>query len=141
IEKMSKSRRNTIDPTDIMDVYGADTARWFMLSDSPPERDVIWTEEGIAGAHRFVQRIWRIVTQIAEAPQQESHAGNEDEILALRKQAHRSLKAIEESIEALRFNVAVAKIYELVNAVATATAHIGSHPAVRECLEILIHAM
>ena len=61
IEKMSKSKRNTVDPTDIMESYGADTARWFMLSDSPPDRDVIWTEEGVAGAHRFVQRVWRLV--------------------------------------------------------------------------------
>ncbi|MGA7487658.1 MAG: leucine--tRNA ligase, partial [Xanthobacteraceae bacterium] len=60
IEKMSKSKRNTIDPDDIIASYGADTARWFMLSDSPPERDVIWTEEGVQGAWRFVQRLWRL---------------------------------------------------------------------------------
>ena len=66
IEKMSKSRRNTVDPTDILETYGADTARWFMLSDSPPDRDVIWTEDGVAGAHRFVQRIWRLVGEAAQ---------------------------------------------------------------------------
>ena len=60
IEKMSKSKKNTIDPDDIIAAYGADTARWFMLSDSPPERDVIWTEEGVQGAWRFVQRLWRL---------------------------------------------------------------------------------
>jgi leucyl-tRNA synthetase len=59
IEKMSKSKRNVVDPDDIIDSYGADTARFFMLSDSPPDRDVIWTEAGVEGAHRFVQRIWR----------------------------------------------------------------------------------
>ena len=59
IEKMSKSKRNTVDPDDIIASYGADTARWFVLSDSPPDRDVIWTEAGVEGAHRFVQRLWR----------------------------------------------------------------------------------
>ncbi len=66
IEKMSKSKKNTVDPDDIIAAYGADTARWFMLSDSPPERDVIWTEEGVQGAWRFVQRLWRLVGEIAD---------------------------------------------------------------------------
>src|SRR5207245_546543 len=65
IEKMSKSKKNTVDPDDIIGSYGADTARWFMLSDSPPERDVIWTEEGVQGAFRFVQRLWRLVNDAA----------------------------------------------------------------------------
>ena len=65
IEKMSKSKRNTVDPDDIIAAYGADTARWFMLSDSPPERDVIWTEEGVQGAGRFVQRLWRLINDAA----------------------------------------------------------------------------
>src|ERR1700754_3347204 len=66
IEKMSKSKRNTVDPDDIIAAYGADTARWFMLSDSPPERDVNWTEKGVQGAWRFTQRLWRIVNESAE---------------------------------------------------------------------------
>ena len=66
IEKMSKSKKNTVDPDDIMDSYGADVARWFMLSDSPPDRDVIWSEEGVQGASRFVQRLWRLVGEIAD---------------------------------------------------------------------------
>src|SRR5207253_5287417 len=66
IEKMSKSKRNTVDPDDIIGAYGADIARWFMLSDSPPDRDVIWTEEGVQGAGRFAQRLWRLVNDIAE---------------------------------------------------------------------------
>ena len=66
IEKMSKSKRNTVDPDDIIGAYGADTARWFMLSDSPPERDVIWTEQGVKGAWRFQQRLWRLVGEAAE---------------------------------------------------------------------------
>ena len=62
---MSKSKKNVVDPDDIIASYGADTARWFMLSDSPPERDVIWTEAGVEGAHRFVQRLWRLVSEAA----------------------------------------------------------------------------
>ena len=69
IEKMSKSKRNTVDPDDIIATYGADTARWFMLSDSPPERDVEWTERGVQGAWRFVQRLWRLVGEAAEIAQ------------------------------------------------------------------------
>ena len=65
IEKMSKSKKNVVDPDDIIASYGADTARWFMLSDSPPERDVIWTEAGAEGAHRFVQRVWRLISEAA----------------------------------------------------------------------------
>ena len=63
---MSKSKKNTVDPDDIIAAYGADTARWFMLSDSPPERDVIWSEEGVQGAWRFVQRLWRLIGEIAD---------------------------------------------------------------------------
>src|SRR6185436_19327686 len=66
IEKMSKSKRNTVDPDDIIESYGADVARWFMLSDSPPDRDVIWSEEGVQGAWRFVQRLWRLILEIKE---------------------------------------------------------------------------
>src|SRR6185312_3348087 len=90
IEKMSKSKRNTVDPDDIMESYGADVARWFMLSDSPPDRDVIWSEEGVQGASRFVQRLWRLVGEIADVkapaarPAQFSEAA-----LAVRKAAHR----------------------------------------------------
>ncbi len=65
IEKMSKSKRNTVDPDDILSTHGADTARWFMLSDSPPERDVIWTEDGVQGAYRFMQRLWRLTNDLA----------------------------------------------------------------------------
>ncbi len=66
IEKMSKSKKNLVDPDDIIARYGADCARWFVLSDSPPDRDVIWTESGVTGAGRFIQRIWRIVEEVAD---------------------------------------------------------------------------
>jgi leucyl-tRNA synthetase len=139
IEKMSKSRRNTVDPSDIMDAYGADTARWFMLSDSPPERDVIWTEDGVAGAYRFVQRVWRLVGDLADA--HHAAGGDDAEAMALRKQAHRSLEAVEEAIEGLRFNVAVARIYELVNAIAASAPKLAGTAAMREALAILIQIM
>jgi leucyl-tRNA synthetase len=118
IEKMSKSKRNTIDPDDIIGTFGADTARWFMLSDSPPERDVIWTEEGVQGAARFVQRLWRLVGETADlTPSNNAHdAAAEDAVLTIRKAAHRAIIRVEEDVERLRFNRCVAHAYELANA-------------------------
>ncbi len=119
IEKMSKSKRNTVDPDDIIGTYGADTARWFMLSDSPPERDVIWTEEGVQGAARFMQRVWRIVNDIV-ALQKPTVSTFGPEANEIRKAAHRALIRTEEDVERLRFNRCVAHIYELANALQTA---------------------
>ena len=119
IEKMSKSKRNTVDPDDIIGTYGADTARWFMLSDSPPDRDVIWSEEGVQGASRFVQRVWRLVnTAVPHLPKPGTPAGDDggEEALALRRIAHRTLADISTSIERLRFNTAIAKLYAFVGA-------------------------
>jgi len=116
IEKMSKSKKNTVDPDEIIASYGADTARWFMLSDSPPERDVIWTEEGVQGAGRFVQRVWRLVGEIADRSAARDGAPAEGPIgTAVRKAAHKALAAVEEDVERLRFNRCVAHIYELAN--------------------------
>ncbi len=120
IEKMSKSKKNVVDPDDIIASYGADTARWFMLSDSPPDRDVIWTEAGVEGAHRFVQRVWRMVSQTAELlAKTEPVAGREGPALVVSKVAHKTLKAVSSDIENLAFNKAVARLYELVNALAS----------------------
>jgi leucyl-tRNA synthetase len=116
IEKMSKSRRNVVDPDDIITGYGADTARWFMLSDSPPERDVIWTEAGVEGAHRFVQRVWRLVSESAPAlAGVEARAASEGAAAEISRAAHKTLKAVGEDIRRLGFNKAVARIYELTN--------------------------
>ena len=113
IVKMSKSKRNTIDPTDIIESYGADTARFFMLSDSPPERDVIWTEEGVQGAHRFVQRVWRLVSEskdlIAEIQQPKPEKFSAL-ALELRRVTHKTLNAVTNDFEKLTFNRAVARI-------------------------------
>ena len=146
---MSKSKRNTVDPDDIMGAYGADTARWFMLSDSPPERDVIWTEEGVKGASRFVQRIWRLVN--AAAPHLPPPGGNfgpppAPEVRALRAQTHQALADVSNEIERLKFNTAIAKIYTFVNALDEIVGNDGkrlvSDPAfaaaAREAFDILV---
>src|SRR5438874_5351249 len=99
IEKMSKSKRNTVDPDDIIGEYGADVARWFMLSDSPPDRDVIWTEEGVQGSWRFVQRLWRLVGEAAEiSADGKGEAGDDSGVLALRKAAHGALAKVSEAL-------------------------------------------
>ena len=122
IEKMSKSKKNLVDPDDIIAGWGADCARWFMLSDSPPERDVVWTEAGIQGAGRFVQRVWRLVEELARvaAPAEAPGAAVRPEHISaeateIRRAAHKATHAVAQSIEALRFNVAVAQIYEFTN--------------------------
>jgi leucyl-tRNA synthetase len=146
IEKMSKSKKNVVDPDDIISGYGADTARWFMLSDSPPERDVIWTEAGVEGAHRFVQRVWRLVSEAAHLLDGiEPAAAAAGEGIAVSRTAHKMLKAVGEDIERLHFNKAVARIYELTNALSPQVAEIGTDgadadrkAAVRQALEFLV---
>ena len=110
VTKMSKSKKNTIDPEPIVDQYGADAVRWFMLSDSPPERDLEWSENGIEGAWRFIQRLWRLTeTQHGTVPTAAD--------LALKKRVHRTTTGVAADIEALQFNKAVAKLYELASAI------------------------
>ena len=144
IEKMSKSKKNVVDPDDIIASYGADTARWFMLSDSPPERDVIWTEAGVEGAHRFVQRVWRLVSEIAPALEGVTPAASAGgEAAAASKAAHKIVKAVGEDIEKLGFNKAVARLYELVNTLSpyaskAATLDGTAKGALREAVEFLI---
>ena len=106
--KMSKSKKNTVDPDAIVADYGADAVRWFMLSDSPPERDLPWSAAGIEGCGRFVQRLWRLFGQY------DADAQGEDKALA--RAMHQAIAAVGEDIEALRFNKAVARIYELTGA-------------------------
>lgn len=137
IEKMSKSKKNVVDPDDIIASYGADTARWFMLSDSPPERDVIWTEDGVQGASRFVQRVWRMVSDVATGGNEPAGAGSE----AVLKAAHKALAAVGDDIERLRFNRCVAHIYELANSLQEAVNAERGHapsPALREATLILV---
>jgi leucyl-tRNA synthetase len=135
IEKMSKSKRNTVDPDDIIGTYGADTARWFMLSDSPPDRDVIWSEEGVKGASRFVQRLWRQVNDSAEHGKSAPSARPVEfgaDALAVRKAAHGALAKVSSEIEKLHFNVCLAHIREFSNALGEALARPGE-PAPDMC--------
>jgi leucyl-tRNA synthetase len=121
---MSKSKRNTVDPDDILSTYGADTARWFMLSDSPPDRDVIWTEDGVQGAYRFVQRLWRLTNDLAElaAPVNAARPSSFSPAAeGVRKAAHGALAHVSEDIGRLRFNRSVAHIYELANTLTAST--------------------
>ncbi|MFY0612383.1 MAG: class I tRNA ligase family protein, partial [Hyphomicrobiaceae bacterium] len=147
IEKMSKSKKNLVDPDDIITGYGADCARWFMLSDSPPERDVIWTEAGVAGASRYIQRIWRMIDEIIEqgAPQgTPMPAKFGDEAMKLRRAVHKALHQVGQNIEGLRFNVAVAQLYEVANAVQSALTAQAKKPAddlawaLREAGEVVV---
>ncbi|SEH43572.1 leucyl-tRNA synthetase [Rhizobium tibeticum] len=146
IEKMSKSKKNVVDPDDIIASYGADTARFFVLSDSPPERDVIWSEAGVEGAHRFTQRLWRLISEAADALKDvTSMPAKNGEAQAISQVAHKTLKAVQNDYDRLWFNKAVARIYELVNALASPLTTVAAgegdlayRAAVRDAAEILI---
>ncbi|MGZ5792914.1 MAG: leucine--tRNA ligase, partial [Croceibacterium sp.] len=124
--KMSKSKKNTVDPDEIVARYGADAVRWFMLSDSPPERDLPWSEAGIEGCWRFVQRLWRLFGQY------DADAGGEDVTLA--RKTHQAIAAVADDIEALAFNKAVARIYELASAIDKAAPSADRNAAIRTVL-------
>lgn len=121
IEKMSKSKRNVVDPENIIGAYGADTARLFMLSDSPPERDLEWSESGVDGAWRYLSRLWRLITEPAKpfAPHGTARPADIGAAAeAAERATHKAIKAIEEAVERFRFNTAVAQVRELSNALA-----------------------
>ena len=127
IEKMSKSKRNTVAPGDIFEVYGVDAARLFVLSDSPPERDSIWSTSGVEGAWRFVNRVWAEF----DAQPQDIVAADIDgdaKALALQVATHRTIKAVTDAVEGFRFNSAIARLYEFLNALKAAPAE-GASPA------------
>ena len=146
IEKMSKSKKNVVDPDDIIASYGADTARFFVLSDSPPDRDVIWSEAGVEGAHRFVQRLWRLISEASDALKAvEAKPASGGSALAISQATHKTLKAVQTDYDKLAFNKAVARLYELVNTlgnpltqVAAGTADAATTAAVKDAVSILI---
>ncbi|WP_264588242.1 leucine--tRNA ligase [Sphingobium sp. B2D3B] len=131
--KMSKSKKNVVDPDEIIERYGADAVRWFMLSDSPPERDLPWSEAGIEGSWRFVNRLWRIFGQVGETGD-----GSEDK--ALKRKLHQTVDGVARDIEALAFNKGVAKIYELANAIEKAAPSVTRAEAIR-ALTLLVAPM
>ena len=120
VEAMSKSKRNTVDPGAIIARYGADTARWFILADNPPERDMEWTEAGVAGAFRFTQRLFRLAETAAALPIGPMPESFGPAAAALRRVTHRTIAAVTEALEGFAFNVAVARLHELANAQAEA---------------------
>ncbi|BAQ15805.1 leucine--tRNA ligase [Methyloceanibacter caenitepidi] len=145
VESMSKSKKNVVDPDSIIGTYGADTARWFMLSDTPPERDIEWTTGGVDGAHRFLQRIWRLAGEAAltgTAAGTACPANLDDDALALRRATHKTIAAVTSAVERLRFNSAVAQIYELAGTLSSAlqaeAPTEGSKFAIREAAEALV---
>jgi leucyl-tRNA synthetase len=128
VEKMSKSKRNTIDPEPILERYGADAVRWFMLSDSPPERDLEWSEAGIEGASRFVQRVWKLAGS--------AQSGSGDDVDLARK-LNRAIAAVGDAIDGLQFNKAVAQLYELVTAIEKAGPSTTRAEAIRSLILLI----
>jgi leucyl-tRNA synthetase len=131
--KMSKSKKNVVDPDDIVAKYGADAVRWFMLSDSPPERDLPWSEAGIEGCARFVQRLWRLFGQYDAA------ATGEDK--PLDRKRDQTVAAAADDIAALSFNKAVARVYELAGAVEKAVPSASRSAAIRTLLLLVAPMM
>ncbi len=134
IEKMSKSKKNTVAPEEIFDTYGVDSARLFVLSDSPPERDVQWTSDGVEGSRRFTHRVWDLFDSL---PDDDSPCTDEAAAGDLLKAAHKTVKTVTEGIEGFRFNAAIAKLYELVTTIRTADIAVVGSKARREALALL----
>lgn len=119
-QKMSKSKKNVVDPDHIVNAYGADTARLFMLSDSPPERDLEWSDSGIEGAWRYLNRLWRMVAEFKEKSLefgvQAEKGQNNDQLLSMKRTIHKTIKNVTDDLDKFHFNKAVARIRELTNA-------------------------
>ena len=134
IEKMSKSKKNTVAPEDIFDTYGVDSARLFVLSDSPPERDVQWSTSGVEGSWRFTHRVW---DQFDTLPEGDIPCADEAAAADLLKAAHKAVKFVTEGFEGFRFNAAIAKLYEFVTIIRTSDIAKTGSKARREALTLL----
>ena len=145
IESMSKSKKNVIDPESIINAYGADSARWFMLSDSPPEKDINWTDSGIHGAWKICQKIWTLVgknQQFLEKSNESNVPNYEGRNLVFMKTIHQNLHAITQSIEKFQMNVSIARVFEIVNSISKFDIIDEKDSiAVREALFILIRVI
>ena len=144
--KMSKSKKNVIDPQDIIDTYGADAARLFILSDSPPERDIEWTTSGIEGAWRYINKLHRLISDVASnlppltsSPQAGGKEGGSESALSLRRETHKTIDGVAKDIEAFHMNKAVARLRELSNTISSFTVRDdGDAWALREAIESFI---
>ena len=145
IIKMSKSKKNVVDPQDILETYGADAARMFILSDSPPERDLEWTENGVDGAWKYINKLYRILNERMDdlpAVGTEAPTDFSDDAKKLRQKAHNTILAISHDIEAFHMNKMVARIRELSNMIeAFKPQNDADHWAIREAFEIMIRCM
>ncbi|WP_395445173.1 leucine--tRNA ligase [Caulobacter sp. UC70_42] len=135
VEKMSKSKKNVVAPEDIFEAYGVDSARLFVMSDSPPERDVQWTNSGVEGSWRFTHRLWN---EFDSQPAGDfAHDDSDEAALALRKSAHKLIGFVTDSIEGFRFNSGVARLYEFLNALKAAPAEGASNAVLAARAEAL----
>ena len=132
--KMSKSKKNVVDPMNIISAFGADTARWFVMSDSPPERDVEWTASGAEATFKHLSRVWALSVRVAEMPLDHQGEGDAD----LLRATHRAIAEVTAGIEGFAFNKAIAKLYEFTNAIGRASA---STIAMKDALRVLAQLM
>jgi leucyl-tRNA synthetase len=132
--KMSKSKKNVVDPMNIIAAFGADTARWFVMSDSPPERDVEWTASGAEAAHKHLARVWALCSRIGEMPADHKGEGDAD----LQKATARAIDEVTKGIEGFAFNKAIASLYAFTNTLSKAN---GSTPAMKTAIRTLVQLM
>lgn len=135
IEKMSKSKKNTVDPVEILETYGADAARLFILSDSPPERDLEWTESGIEGAWKYLNRLWRLVMNA------DFTGGTGGDVESMRRKIHKTIHDMSQDLEKFHFNKSVARLRELSNALEDFSAAKHDGATLKEGCEVLLRLM